>query len=280
MRVFPVRRVRLLALLLVAAAPMLGSSVRPRSPGAAPPYDWRLPLGFPTPCVPDDNPMSEAKVALGRRLFYEPRLSANGTQSCASCHAPERAFTDGRGQALGSTGMRHARGSPSLANVAYSSSLTWVDAPHRSTLEEQELGPMLNRDPVELGIAGREAEILARLAADPSYAAAFRAAFPGEPLDLTAVRKAIACFERTLLSGDSPYDRWVWRDDRTALSESARRGTRLFFSERLACSSCHAGFTFSGPAPSASTASRRSRPRSSTRASAGPSGRPRCATSP
>ncbi len=226
----------------------LGGTARP--PAAPPPpvlaFDWNLPAGFPMPCVPEDNPMSETKVALGRRLFYDARLSANGTQSCGSCHSPELAFTDGRGRAQGSTGMRHPRGSMSLANVAYNSSLTWVDA-HRGTLEEQQLGPMLNREPVELGLSGREGEALARLASDPEYASAFRTAFPGEPIDLTTVRKAIASFERTLLSGDSPYDRWVWKDDARAMSDSARRGMKLFFSEGLACAKCHAGFTFSGP---------------------------------
>jgi cytochrome c peroxidase len=240
------RRRLLLALL---AAPLLAGASRRPAPAAPEPaaaFDWRLPVGFPTPCVPEDNPMSEAKVALGRRLFYDPRLSANGTQSCGSCHAPERAFTDGRARAVGSTGMLHPRGSMSLANVAYASSLTWVDA-HRGTLEEQQLGPMLNREPIELGLSGREAEVLARLAADPRYAAQFRAAFPGEPVDLSTVRKAIAGFERTLLSGDSPYDRWVWKDDARSLSDSAKRGMRLFFSDRLSCAKCHAGFTFSGP---------------------------------
>ncbi len=248
---------RRLVVVLLAGASALGlgggGASRPpaRHPAPAPApaalaFDWSLPQGFPTPCVPDDNPMSEAKVALGRRLFYEPRLSANGTQSCGSCHAPERAFTDGRGRAVGSTGMRHPRGTLSLANVAYNSSFTWVDA-HRATLEEQQLGPMLNRDPVELGLSGHEEEAAARLAADPGYAAAFARAFPGEPVDLTTVRKAIASFERTLLSGDSPYDRWVWKDDARAMTEAARRGMRLFFSERLACARCHAGFTFSGP---------------------------------
>jgi cytochrome c peroxidase len=236
-------------LLVVAGASVLGmggAASPPSRPPAAPVFDWRLPAGFPAPCVPDDNPMTEAKVALGRRLFYDARLSANGTQSCATCHAPERAFTDGRGRAIGSTGSTHPRGSMSLANVAYNSSFTWLDA-HRATLEEQQLGPMLNRDPVELGLSGRGDEAIARIAADPGYAAAFGAAFPTEPLDLTAVRKAIASFERTLLSGDSPYDRWVWRDDASAMSDAARRGMRLFFSDRLACSQCHAGFTFSGP---------------------------------
>jgi len=88
-------------------------------------YDWRLPPGFPTPQVPADNPMSDAKVELGRHLFYDTRLSGSGTQSCATCHRQELAFTDGKGQGVGSTGQVHPRGSMSLANVAYAAVLTW-----------------------------------------------------------------------------------------------------------------------------------------------------------
>lgn len=211
-------------------------------------WSWSLPPGFPAPRVPADNPMSVEKLALGRRLFYDPRLSGNGTQSCSSCHQPARAFTDGRARALGSTGESHPRSAMSLANVAYSASLTWAD-PDKRALEVQMVVPMTNEHPVEMGMKGRESEVLARLKAAPVYAELFPKAFPGErdAVTLSNVRKAIACFERTLLSGDSPYDRFVWRDDPTALSESARRGMRLFFSDRLACSKCHAGFTFSGP---------------------------------
>ena len=243
-----------LAVVLVAAVPASGWTAPVAAAGPAAAYGWRLPLGFPPPSVPADNPMSEAKVALGRRLFYERRLSGNGAQSCASCHRQERAFTDGRARARGSTGMPHPRGSMSLANVAYNSSFTWIDA-RRATLEEQQLGPMLNEHPVELGLRGREAEVMARLAADAGYAAAFGRAFPGEAIRLANVRKAIASFERTLLSGASPYDRLVWRDDAGALSAAARRGMRLFFSPRLACAQCHAGFTFSGPVRVAGIAS-------------------------
>ena len=212
-------------------------------------WSWSLPPGFPAPRVPADNPMSAERLALGRHLFYDPRLSGNGTQACASCHQPARAFTDGRARALGSTGESHPRSAMSLANVAYSASLTWAD-PGKRALEEQMLVPMTNEHPVEMGMKGHESEILARLKAEPVYAELFPKAFPGQRdvITLANVRRAIACFERTLLSGDSPYDRFVWRDDPTALSESARRGMRLFFSGRLACSKCHAGFTFSGPA--------------------------------
>jgi cytochrome c peroxidase len=193
--------------------------------------------------------MTAEKVALGRRLFYDVRLSGNGTQACASCHQQEHAFTDARARAIGSTGESHPRGAMSLANVAYAASLTWIEAGPRS-LEEQMLVPLLGETPREMNLGGREIEIAGRLGADPLYSRLFSDAFPGErePMNLRNVQKAIASFERTILSGRSAYDRLVWRDERDALSPAARRGMALFFSDRLACSKCHAGFTFSGPA--------------------------------
>ncbi|HEY6148314.1 MAG TPA: MbnH family di-heme enzyme [Thermoanaerobaculia bacterium] len=208
-----------------------------------------MPPGFPAPRVPASNPMSEEKRELGRRLFYDPRLSGNATQSCASCHQPAKAFTDGRAHALGSTGETHPRSAMSLANVAFAASLTWAD-PGKRSLESQARVPMENEHPVEMGTKGRESEILARLSAEPVYRDLFARAFPGDrpPISLANARRAIACFERTILSGDSPYDRYVWRDDRSGMSEAAMRGMALFFSDRTRCSRCHAGFTFGGPA--------------------------------
>jgi cytochrome c peroxidase len=208
------------------------------------------PPGFPPPPVPRGNPITPEKVALGRRLFYDKRLSGNSGQSCASCHEQARAFTDGRARALGSTGRLHPRSAMSLANAAFSRSLTWTD-PGKRSLEEQALGPLLNEHPVEMGARGREKEILGRIRDEPVYRDLFPRAFPGgaDPFTLANVRRAIASFERTILSGRSAYDRFVWEDDRSALSNSARRGMVLFFSDRLACAKCHAGFTFSGSKP-------------------------------
>jgi cytochrome c peroxidase len=192
--------------------------------------------------------MTSAKVDLGRHLFYDTRLSGNGTQACGSCHRQALAFTDGRPRALGSTGEVHPRGSMSLANVAYSVSLTWADPALRS-LEEQALVPMLGERPVELGLAGKERDLLARLEADARYRELFGAAFPDdrEPIRIANVTRALAAFERTLISGDSPYDRLVHQGRMDAVSESAWRGSRLFYSDRLACSRCHGDFNFSGP---------------------------------
>ena len=211
-------------------------------------WDWDLPAGFPAPRVPPDNPLTVEKIELGRYLFLDKRLSGNATQSCASCHRPELAFTDGLAYAVGSTGEPHPRSAMSLANVAYNSTLTWQD-PTLTRLEDQALVPMFNTHPVELGLAGNEDEVLARLSADAAYPAMFAAAFPGDPQPLTIdnITRAIASFERTLISGNAPYFRWVYGDDRTALGPAARRGVKLFFSERTKCSTCHVGFTFSGP---------------------------------
>ncbi len=209
---------------------------------------WTLPPGFPPPLVPADNPITAEKVRLGRFLFHDTRLSGNATYACATCHRQALAFTDGRARAVGSTGERHPRGAMSLANVAYNATYTWAD-PRLERLEDQMLVPMLGTEPIELGIGGREEEVLGRLRRDPDLLAMFARAFPGEeaPVTLPNVVRAIASFTRTIVSGGSPYDRLVYRGDTGALSEAARRGMRLFFSERLRCSECHGGFTFSGP---------------------------------
>jgi cytochrome c peroxidase len=192
--------------------------------------------------------MTEAKVRLGRRLFYDTRLSGNGTFACASCHQQARAFTDGRAHALGSTGQAHPRSAMSLTNVAYNASYGWADGRVR-TLEAQMAIPMLNEHPIEMGLKGNEAVVVARFAADPAIAALFRESFPdvAGSITLDTIVKAIASFERTLMSAGSPFDRYLYRDERDALTPEAIRGMRLFFSERLRCAQCHSGFNLSGP---------------------------------
>ncbi len=209
-------------------------------------YRWRLPRGFPVPKVPPDNPMSEAKVELGRRLFYDVRLSGNRMQSCASCHRQELSFADPLPRAVGSTGELHPCSSMSLANIAYSPALTW-SSPSQRKLENQALVPMFGEEPVELGLAGKEAELVERLTSEGGYAQLFAAAFPGDrqPVSVLNVTRAIASFQRTLISGNSPYDRFKG-GDQAAISAAAVRGERLFFSERTECFHCHGGFNFTG----------------------------------
>ncbi|MGQ9908707.1 MAG: MbnH family di-heme enzyme [Candidatus Flexifilum sp.] len=205
-------------------------------------YRWRLPAGFPVPVVPAHNPMTEEKVELGRYLFYDPRLSGNGSFSCSSCHLQALAFTDGRATAIGSTGDIHPRNSQTLTNAAYNATLTWAN-PNLLTLEQQILIPMFGEHPVELGITGQEDVVLARFRGDPQYRELFAAAFPdqSDPFTFNNIVQALASFTRTLISGDSAFDRYL-RGERDALSESAQRGMELFFSEGLECHHCHTGF--------------------------------------
>ena len=192
--------------------------------------------------------MSAAKVELGRHLFYDKRMSVNGRESCATCHQQERAFTDGRARAEGTTGVLHPRSSMSLVNVAYAAALTWTNA-SLTSLEEQALIPMLGEEPVEMGLKGHERAFLAMLRGEAVYRELFAQAFPDErdPYTLGNVTKAIAAFERTIISMRSPYDRYRWGDDRTAISEAAKRGEILFSSsERAGCFQCHGGWNFTG----------------------------------
>src|SRR6476646_6359567 len=170
----------LVAIVLLGA---LAGRARPEPGRAADAYVWHLPPGVPRPKVPADNPMSEAKVRIGRRLFYDTRLSGNGTFGCASCHQQKLAFTDGRARALGSTGQAHARSAMSLANVAFNASYGWADARTR-TLEAQMAVPMFNEHPIEMGIKGNESTIVSRIAQDPAAARMFKDAFPSEPISL------------------------------------------------------------------------------------------------
>jgi cytochrome c peroxidase len=234
----------LLSLSAVAAG--CGGSVGPEEEPADEGWQWELPPGFPEPKVPDDNPMSEAKVELGRHLFYDKRLSGNQVESCASCHHQEMAFTDGRAHSIGTTGEVHPRGAMSLANVAYATTLNWAN-PAVTSLRRQALTPMFGEEPVELGLESR-AQVLERLRASrqPDYRQMFQRAFPDadEPITLDRLTKSLATFQRTLISANSPFDDYMYRGQDDALTDSQKRGMDLFFGERLECFHCHGGFNF------------------------------------
>lgn len=211
-------------------------------------FDWGLPDWAPRPRVPAFNPMTAEKVALGRALFYDTRLSGNQTQSCASCHDQALGFADGRALSPGSTGETTHRNSMALVNVAYMTSLNWAN-PTTTTLEQQTLIPLFGENPVELGLTGREDEVYGRFEADPAMAAMFEAAFPdavaGEPLVTTErVVFALASFVRSMVSFETPVDRSAYGGEDT-LSPAAVRGMDLFFSERLECHHCHGSWNFS-----------------------------------
>ncbi len=225
-----------------ASSPRIDATIDSAVVDAGPSYDWQLPKGFPPPVVPADNPMTAEKVELGRFLFYDERLSENQTQSCATCHKQELAFTDGRAQGLGSTGELHPRGPMTLANVAYSPTLTWAN-PLMTTLEHQARMPIFGDQPIELGIPSIK-EIEARLRAVPGYTPLFAKAFPERPaVSAQNMLDALSAFERSIISGSSAYDRWFYGDE-DAISESAKRGNFLFNSERCECFHCHGTFAF------------------------------------
>lgn len=210
---------------------------------AGTPWVWNLPDGFPEPKVPADNPMTVEKVALGRALFYDTRLSINGKVACSTCHLPELAFTDGKAHPIGALGDAHPRSAMSLVNLVYTPVFTWAN-PNVRTLESQALLPMFGESPVEMGLAGREQILLRDLKAVAGYQTMFAKAFPGQadPFSLGNITAAIASFERSIISGNSPYDRFRYSGEENALSASAKRGESLFFDERTECFHCHGGF--------------------------------------
>jgi cytochrome c peroxidase len=185
--------------------------------------------------------MTPAKVELGRYLFYDPRMSRNGTQSCASCHIQSLAFTDGKPRGEGSTGELHPRGSMSLVNVAYASVFTWIDQGLHS-LEEQARVPMFGEHPVELGMDPAGQRFLAIARADPRY----QKLFGDDPIAIENIIKALACFERSIVSARSPYDRYHFYRDDSAISAAAKHGEILFFSTGFSCFRCHSGSNFTG----------------------------------
>ncbi len=213
-------------------------------------FRWSLPAWVPAPVTPSDNPMSAAKVELGRHLFYDKRLSADQTQACATCHEQAKAFTDGQAVAKGITGEQGHRSAIALVNVAYLPTLTWAN-PQIKSLVVQALMRLFGTAPVEMGMAGKEQLLFERLRAEPRYVRLFAESFPNEAAQgdaalysLSTLTKAIAAFQRPLLSFNSPYDRYKYGGDKLAISAAAKRGEALFFGEKLECYHCHGGFTF------------------------------------
>lgn len=213
---------------------------------------WNLPAHFPVPRVPADNPMSEEKFELGRELFYDKRLSGNGTFACASCHFQKLAFTDGKAVATGSTGELTARSAQHLANSAYHPYFTWANN-SLASMERQMLNPLLGERPVEMGVNDSTLPvILQRLSADERYQKQFKLIFPEEqsPIRLENIIKAISAFQRGLISANSKYDQYLLK--KVVLTEAEERGRALFFSDKAQCSQCHGGFNFNDQVISAS----------------------------
>jgi cytochrome c peroxidase len=194
----------------------------------------KAPLGLPPVPIPPDNPPTEETIALGRRLYYDPQLSADGTISCASCHAPQFAFSDNEPTSQGVGKKRGTRHAPTVINSAYNTLQFWDG--RAASLEEQAVGPMSN--PVEM--AHTLEGVVKNIQADPKYRELFKAAWGTDQITIDMVAKSIASFERTVLAGDSPFDRFYYGHDHKALSPEAQRGLRIFMSSKKGnCAVCH-----------------------------------------
>ncbi len=238
--VFHLARIAALCILI----PAIGWTPAPVSYAQNTPAQEELPpeppLGLDDVPVPDDNPMTRPKVELGRLLYFEKRFSGDGKVSCATCHMPRRGFSNARQYGIGFDGRLTLRNVPTVINAAYSESQFWDG--RAASLEEQARGPILH--PSEM--ASSEERIIRTLGAIPGYRERFEAAFGSPGISLERVVQAIATFERTLLSGNSPFDRWKYGGDQSALSPRAIRGFEVFRTKGN-CVKCHLVDEFSAP---------------------------------
>ncbi len=195
-----------------------------------------VPPGLPPLRVPENNPLTAEKIALGRQLYFDTRLSRDNTVSCASCHDPEKGWSNGDRFATGVRGQKGGRSAPTIINAAYSRFQFWDG--RADGLEDQALGPIQN--PIEMDLT--LPELIERLNAIPGYKRQFQQVF-GTDATPENVAQAIASFERTVLSGDAPYDRFK-AGEQAALSPAAQRGMKVFFNKGH-CSACHTGPSFS-----------------------------------
>ena len=227
---------------MVAAASVFGglTSRMRQQPAPTPPP---TPLGLPPVFWPEDNPYSPEKAHLGRLLYFDPRLSSDGTISCASCHSPENGYTDCAPVSTGIGKQKGGRSAPTVINRAYTTLQFWDGRAH--SLEEQAKGPLAN--PLEMtsekDTDSAHGTVMTRIRDIPGYAPLFRKAFGDKPITIDHVAQAVATFERTVLSGNAPYDRYK-AGDTNAMTAGQVRGMKLFFG-KARCDSCHLGFNFS-----------------------------------
>jgi len=224
-------RSRQIFLLFASAAWLAGAAAGeyPMTPTQAD-MKWLLPK---QPDSPADNRPTRDRIELGKMLFYDPRLSSDGNLACAGCHNPMFGWSDGLATAKGSKSKVLGRATPTVVNTGYNSIQMWDG--RKSSLEDQAMGPMESMDEMAMDLKA----LFAWLANTPGYKAAFAKAYPGEAIDHKTVAKALAAFERTVVSKDSPFDRWL-RGDKKAMTPQQIRGFRLFSDPNKAdCETCH-----------------------------------------
>jgi cytochrome c peroxidase len=234
------RFVRLIAAAL-ALAPAYALAAGPWLPAAEPSEGsaeavrarYARPESVP---YPEDNARSAARENLGRTLFFDPRLSGSGVISCGTCHNPGLSWSDGLDRGVGHGMKRLARRTPTILNVAWAEALFWDG--RAASLEEQALGPISSPDEMNMPLEA----LIPKLQAVPGYAPLFEAAYPGEGISAQTVAKALASFQRTVVSARAPFDRWLAGEER-AIPDSAKRGFALF-DGKARCSNCHSGWRF------------------------------------
>lgn len=235
-RLFHIKRTFSVSLVLIVSLFFMVSATFEMS---RKPYVLKIPVGFPAPLIPADNELTVERIKLGKKLFYDKILSSDSTISCASCHAPEFSFSDNRMISPGVKQVNGDRNSMALVNLAWSNSFFWDGGV--STLEMQVLKPLSSH--TEMNMLLREA--VYRLKNTKEYVKLFDKAYACEP-NPNALFKAIACFERTLISGNSKFDRFFYQKDSSAFNASEKRGYFLFFgNDKVHCVSCHSGVNFS-----------------------------------
>jgi cytochrome c peroxidase len=194
---------------------------------------YRRPAAVPFPA---NNPYSDDKAALGRALFFDPRLSGSNAMSCASCHNPALGFEDGLPTAKGAGGRPLQRATPTILNLAWAELLMWDG--REESLEDQTVGPIASPDEMNQPVAG----LVEELSGIPGYRRLFREAFGSEEVNAARIAQALATFERTVVSGEAPFDRWVLGDE-AAIGEGAKRGFALF-NGKAGCAACHSSWRF------------------------------------
>ena len=198
-------------------------------------YELKYPLGLKKMRIPKDNPLTKDKIALGKQLFFEKRLSRDNTISCSNCHSPQHGWSNGAPVATGFKGQKGGRSAPTTINAGYQYFQFWDGRAHQ--LEGQALGPIQN--PIEMNLTLEEA--IGRLNKIAGYRKQFQNVF-GTDVTADGMAKALASFERTILSGNAPYDQFK-AGDKSALSAAAQRGMKLYFG-KANCSACHGGSNF------------------------------------
>ncbi len=223
---------------MAAVSTLLFAAVQLKAEGEK--FYFKLPLGLDADYmqIPENNPLTPEKAELGKLLYFDKRLSKDGTVSCATCHDPKKGWTDQEQFSSGINGQKGDRNSPTVLNSAYMFFQFWDG--RAKTLEDQAKGPVQN--PIEMG--STHEFCTSTIAGIQGYKPYFKAAFGSEDVTMDKIAMAIASFERTVLSGNSPWDKYTQLKDESAMSESAKRGLQLF-EGKARCTQCHVGFTLS-----------------------------------